>query len=158
LLRCEGLLDGAVELFTDEAEDFDDAEIGFHDLGVGDGSDLAAGVQILGEAGRAGKGVGSDAGIVLIVVLKRDGVGWSGNPIEVGDYLIRFEVGGAERERVFGESDGGNEAVGGRKEKLAVGQFVVEQTVGDGTDVTGCCADGGIDGGGIGKVAVNEGG
>ena len=74
LLRGEGLLDGAVDLFTDEAEDFDDAEIGFHDLGVGDGGDLAAGVEILGEAGRAGIGVGSDAGIVLIVILERDSV------------------------------------------------------------------------------------
>ena len=36
LLRSEGLVDGAVDLFADEAEDFGDAEIGLDDLRVGD--------------------------------------------------------------------------------------------------------------------------
>jgi hypothetical protein len=115
LLRGEGLRDGAVDLFADVAEDFDDAEIGFDDLRVGDARYLATGVEMLREAGGAGVGVGSDAGIVLIVVLESDGVLCGGDPIEIGDCLIRLEIGGAGRERVFGKADGRDETVGGGK-------------------------------------------
>jgi hypothetical protein len=59
LLRREGLRDGAVDLFADEAEDFDDAEIRFDDLRVGDAGYLASGVEMLSEAGRAGAMLGS---------------------------------------------------------------------------------------------------
>ena len=74
LLRSEGLVDGAVDLFANEAEDFDDAEIRFDDLRVGDARDLASGIEMLRETGEAGVGVGSDAGIVLIVILQGDSV------------------------------------------------------------------------------------
>ena len=77
--------------------------------------DLAAGVQMLREAGDAGVGVGSDAGIVLIVVLEGDGVFGGGDPVEIGDGLIGLEVRGAGREGVFGKADGGDETVGGGK-------------------------------------------
>src|SRR5208282_4551711 len=62
--------------------------------------------------------------------------------------------GGALREGVFGETEGWNETVGGGKEKLAVGELVIEQTLGDGTDVAGAGTDCRINGyGGGGEIA-----
>jgi hypothetical protein len=53
-------------------------------IGVGDGCNLRARVEMLGEAGNAGIGVGRDGGIVLIEVLEREGVLLGGVVIEVG--------------------------------------------------------------------------
>ena len=50
LLRSEGLVDRAIHFFANETEDFDNTEVRFEDLGIGDGSDLAAGVEMLREA------------------------------------------------------------------------------------------------------------
>src|SRR5580692_10564005 len=113
---------------------------------------------MLGEAGGAGIGVRSDAGIVLVVILEGDGVFCGGDPIEIGDGLIGAEVGGAGGECVFGKGDGGDETVGGGDEELAVGELVVEEAVGDGADVARGGADGGVDGGRIGEIAVDESG
>jgi len=72
--------------------------------------------------------------------------------------LIGAEVGGAGSEGVFGEADRGDETVGGGDEELAVGEFVVEEAVGDGADVAGGGADRGVDwDGGSGKVAGERG-
>ncbi len=52
LLRREGLVDRAVDLFANEAENFGDAEIRRQRLRIGDRGDLAAGVEVLRETRR----------------------------------------------------------------------------------------------------------
>ena len=95
LLRSERLVDGAIDFFANETEDFDDAEIRFEELRVGDARDLAAGIEMLRESGRTGVRIGSDAGIVLIVILEGESVFGIDDPVEVGDGLMGEEVGGA---------------------------------------------------------------
>ena len=46
-------------------------KLGLQGLRIGERSDLAAGIEMLGEAGDVGVSVGSEAGIVLIIVLGR---------------------------------------------------------------------------------------
>src|SRR5579863_4627819 len=96
------------------------------------------------EAGEAGVGIGSDGGIVLVVILEGDGVFGSGVPIEIGDGLMSEEVGGAGNDGVFREADGGSGAVGGGDQVLAVGHFGVEESESDRADVPGSGADGGV--------------
>ena|SRR5580692_2520683 len=71
---------------------------------------------------------------MLIVVLQSESVFGSDDPIEIGDGLMGEEIGGALCESIFWEIDRGDETVGGRDQKLTVGEFVIEQTVGDGAD------------------------
>ena len=71
--------------------------------------------------------------------------------------MIGLEIGGAGRECVFGKADGGDEAVGGGEQELAVGEFVIEEAVGNGADVAGGGADGRIDGDGIGESCRSRG-
>ena len=54
------------------------------DKRVGDGGDLRAGIEVLGESGDAGVGVGRDRGIVLVEVLEAQRVLCRGVVIEVG--------------------------------------------------------------------------
>ena len=89
----EGLIIGVVELLPQEAQGLLRAEVGSDQIGVVDGEDLRAGVEVLGEAGNVGVGVRSDGGIVLIVVLERQGVFAGGVVVEVGDGLVADEVG-----------------------------------------------------------------
>ena len=124
---------------------------------VGDARDLAAGVEMLGEAGRAGVGVGSNAGIMLIVVLEGERVFGIDDPIEVGDGLIGEEISGADSEGVFGEVDCRDETVGGGDQELAVGELVVEQAEGDGVDVARGGADCRINLRRLGKIARESG-
>ena len=87
----EGLRDGAVDLLAKNAENFRDAQIGPERLRIGERSDLAAGIEMLRETGDVGIRVGSDAGVVLVVVFRRDGVLGALVPIEIGDGLIGDE-------------------------------------------------------------------
>src|SRR6266852_6560700 len=82
---------------------------------------------------------------MLIVVFQRQGVLRAHDPIDIGNHLMRQEVCRACRKSVFRKIDGWNETVGRRDQKLAIGHFVVEQAVGDGTDVAGSRADRWID-------------
>ncbi len=150
LLRRERLSHGAVDLFTDEAKDFDDAEIGAQKLGVGDRGDLAACVEVLGEATESGVGVGRGGGIVLVVILEGEGVFGIDDPIEIGDGLIGEEVSGAWRKNIFGEIDGGDVAACGGNHVLAVGKLVIEHGVGERVDIARREADGGDGGRGVG--------
>src|SRR5580693_1389705 len=102
---------------------------------------------------------------MLIVVLQSESVFGSDDPIEIGDGLMGEEIGRALRESIFGEIDRGNETVGGRDQKLTVGEFVIEQTIGDGADGAAGRAELSLDLGGSRKVArgsragtVDEGG
>ena len=99
----ERLSDRAVNFFANEAENFGHVEVGRNDLGVGDGGDLAAGIEMLSEPGHAGISVGSDAGIVLVVILQRQSVLGVDDPIEVADRLIGQEIRGARREAFSGK-------------------------------------------------------
>ena len=58
---------------------------------VGDGADLRAGVEMLGEAGNAGVGVRRKGGIVLVEVLQRQRVFAGGVVVEVGDGQVSRE-------------------------------------------------------------------
>ena len=60
---------------------------GLDDVGVGDGGDLRAGVEVLGETGNAGVGVRRECGIVLVVVLEREVSLRVGIPVKIGDCL-----------------------------------------------------------------------
>src|SRR5580704_9328591 len=102
---------------------------------------------------------------MLIVVLQSERVFGSDDPIEIGDGLMGEEIGRALRESVFGEINRGNETVGGRDQKLTVGELVIEQTIGDGADSAAGGAELSLDLGGSRKVArgsragaVDEGG
>ncbi len=143
MLRREGLADGAVDLFANEAEDFGDAEVGLQRLRVHDRGDLAAGVEILREARRFGVGEGRGGRVVLVVILERERVFGIDDVVDVGDGLVGDEIGSAGSESVFGEIDRWREAAGGWDQKLAVGELVVEKAVGHGIDVAGSGADDG---------------
>src|SRR6202034_2509050 len=60
------------------------------------------GVEVLREAGNAGVGVRRECGIVLVVVLQRDGVLASGVVIEVGYAHVGFEAAGAGKKGIEG--------------------------------------------------------
>lgn len=68
LLWRERLVNGAIDLFANEAENFRYAESRRKSLRIGDGGHLAAGIQMLGEPGRTRIGVRGDAGVVLVIV------------------------------------------------------------------------------------------
>ena len=97
---AEGLFVVGVVLFAQEPEGLLSAEVGLHEVGVDDGEDLSAGVEMFGEAGDTGVGVGRERGIVLVVVLERDGVLGGGVVVEVGCEHVRLEFAGSGQEGV----------------------------------------------------------
>ena len=86
-MRAEGLLVVGPDLLANEAHGLRGAEVGLDEVGVDDGEDLRAGVEMLGESGNAGVGVGSEGRIVLVEVLQRDGVFRGGVVVEIGDAM-----------------------------------------------------------------------
>jgi hypothetical protein len=105
-------------------------------LRVCNGSYLAAGVQFLRKAGDAGIGIRGNARIVLVVILQRQGILRSRDKVKIGDRLIGTEIRGAQRIGVFRIIDRGRETISRRDQVLAVLQFVIQQGVGDGIDLT----------------------
>ncbi len=101
--RSEGLANRAVDLFADEAEHFGDTEIRRDGLRVGNGGDLAACIQMLGETFNRGISERRERGIVLVVVLQRQSVfrGWL--VVEIGDGLIGDEIGGLGEKNILRE-------------------------------------------------------
>ena len=97
------------DFFADEAKHFGNAEIRRDRLGVGDGCDLAAGIQMLGETFHGGVAEGRERGIVLVVVLQRQSIfrGWL--VIKIGDGLIGDEIGGLGEENILWEVQAGRE-------------------------------------------------
>src|SRR5712692_4894313 len=95
---------------------------------------------------------------MLVVVFQRQSVFRAYDPVEICNRLIRQEVRRAAGKGVFREIGGDwidqGAGVGRRKQKLAIGELVIEQTVRNGTDVAGGRADRRVDG--RSEVAVDE--
>ena len=111
---------------------------------VGDGDDLTARVEMLVETGDAGVSVGRDGRIVLVVILEGDDVFGRGVPVEIGNSLMSQEVSGSGNNCVLREAHGGSFAISGWDQILAVGEFVIEKSIGDRADVARIRADVGI--------------
>ena len=89
----EGLVIIRIVLLANDAEGLGGAEVGLDDEGIGKGSDLCAGVEVLGEAGYARVRVRRDGGIVLVKVLEAERVLLGGVVVEVG----HSQIGGKAR-------------------------------------------------------------
>ena len=111
---------------SNEAKHFGDAEVRCKHLRVGDGRDLAAGIQPLRKSRDSGIRVGRDARIVLVVILQRQSVLGVDDPVEIADRLIGDEICGSRNESVFREVDRRRVAVVPRHEVLAVGKLVLK--------------------------------
>ena len=136
----------AVNFFPNEAEDLDNVEVGRNDLCVGDGSHLAAGIEVLSKAGHAGISVGRDAGIVLVIILQSQRVLGVDDPVEVTHRLIRQEISSAGGKSVFRKVERRSDAVVPRHQVLAVREFVLKYAQGDRINLVWTCADGSVQG------------
>src|SRR5579871_5181927 len=98
---------------------------------------MAAGIEVLSEAGHVGVCVRRVEGIVLIVVLERDGIPRVGDPVQICDGLIGMEVScagnGSIKRHVLCRSNTG----GRRDHVLPIGQLVVEKKESNWADGTG---------------------
>ena len=70
-------------------------------------ADLRAGVEVLGEAGDAGVGVGREGGIVLVEVLEAESVFLGGVVVEIGHGQVGRKPAGAGDEGVVEMGSGG---------------------------------------------------
>ena len=97
---------------------------------------MAAGVEVLIESRDVRVRVGSDARIVLVVILELNCVLRTGDVVKIGDCLVRPEVRGAWNERVVRNAEA-RRARSPRNQILAVRKFGLEERQGDGIDL-GC--------------------
>src|SRR6202022_4261735 len=108
-LSREGLGNRAEYFLADEAEDFGDAEVRREGLRVGNACDLAAGVQVLVDPFDGGKPERRGGGIVLVVILQRQGVFGGGEVVQVRDSLIRNKIGRLSEKHIFRKVERGCE-------------------------------------------------
>ena len=143
LRRSEWLTNRAVDLLSNEAKHFRDAEVGRQHLRVGDRGDLATGIETLRKSRHSGIRVGRNAGIVLVVILQREGVLGVDDPVEIADRLIGDEICGSWDESVFRKVDGRDVLPSFHGiEILAVGHFVLEHRQRDRADLVGTSTNG----------------
>ena len=109
----EGLFIVAPVLFADEAERLSGAEVRPEHKGIGDGGDLRAGVEMLGETGDVGVSVGGEGRIVLVKVLQAERVFFGGVVVNVGHGQVRHEPRGAGKKSVVDVRSGWRGAVEG---------------------------------------------
>ena len=155
LRHAKRLVDRGVGLFADEAKDFRNAQIGLCELRMAERDHLAAGIQVLGETLDHRIRIRGDGRVVLVVILRKQGMLRIRIPVQISDRLVGKEIRctrhfGVLRERLHHSAGGGRIVdhrirICGRNQIVTIRQLVREQRISDGVDIAWRGADSWVD-------------
>ncbi len=103
LRHRKGLINRGVRLLADEAKDFRNAQIRSYELRMAERDHLAAGIQVLRKACHHRIGVRSNGRVMLVIILREEGMRRIRIPVQVSDRVVGKEVCCPRHFRIFRE-------------------------------------------------------